>query len=477
MRITCVWGLDESAASLDRVAKDFLAAMGDMTKTSTVMLDRDQASILAMRQNLPHARILLCSFHVLKNFKKRVSELLLPTGDEEKIFRTMRRILYAKSEDHMDQLMSELLGQNEEMFLYLSSNWMEDKEMWALHLRDSIITFGNNTNNRLEAENGKLKHLLSSSSSLTECVRSLMLHNQILDAERCYSNFLQTSKSTHYLNTEPDIQALFSSLTDFAISKVQSNYKQYDVMVIGEETSRVYHVTDQDKSYNVNLENKLCSCTFSCQYQLPCRHQIYLTRHLGLEVADLAVGSRWCKANTRLESQAIDSSVRVSVTETNAVLTANQRYNKASDLTKRLAHVMSTFGTQQFLHRHNLLKEILTMWEAGHELSIADLQPEPHDDDESTTKLPDLEPLPRDITSPLPAPEPQPIDVIVTAPLPEPILTDITAPLREYDPQSITAPVPEPIQTNIITDTLPEHLPIGNDPLPDLEIHGTPSQH
>ena len=60
-----------------------------------------------------------------------------------------------------------------------------------------------------------------------------------------------------------------------------------------------------------------------------------------------------------------------------AVLTANQRYNKASELTKRLALVMSDCETQQFLQRHCLLQDILTMWEAGHEPSLADILPDP----------------------------------------------------------------------------------------------------
>lgn len=54
-------------------------------------------------------------------------------------------------------------------------------------------------------------------------------------------------------------------------------------------------------------------------------------------------------------------------------MTANQRFHKATEQTKRLAIVLSTLGTSQFKKRLGLLKGVLACWEAGTEPSIREL--------------------------------------------------------------------------------------------------------
>ena len=126
-----------------------------------------------------------------------------------------------------------------------------------------------------------------------------MFHNQILDEERDYHNFLQQATSVHYINTEPDMQKLYAEMTDFAVTKIRGNYKPNQAnatMLVGDLTSAgAYPVTDNGKSYIVCLPPKESSCTVFTSI-LPCRHQIYLARHLGHELVELVMGSRWCKA-------------------------------------------------------------------------------------------------------------------------------------------------------------------------------------
>jgi len=104
-----------------------------------------------------------------------------------------------------------------------------------------------------------------------------------------------------------------------------------------------------------------------------------LTRHLiGMELSELAVGSQWHKINTNtiLESSptASDISLIQLQTQSSAILTANQSFNKASEVTKRLALVMTKCGSDQITKSLNLLKILIILWESGKKLAFHGLE-------------------------------------------------------------------------------------------------------
>ena len=109
---------------------------------------------------------------------------------------------------------------------------------------------------------------------------------------------------------------------------------------------------------------------------MPCRHLILLTRHLGMELSELAVGSRWHKINTKLESSptASDISLIQLQTQSSAILTANQSFNEASEVTKRLALVMTKCGSDQITKSLNLLKILIILWESSKKLAFHGLE-------------------------------------------------------------------------------------------------------
>ncbi|ELT90745.1 hypothetical protein CAPTEDRAFT_79464, partial [Capitella teleta] len=52
----------ESAPYLDQMVRSFVEFVGDTSKTSCVMLDKDESEIAAIKQQMPRATILLCTF-------------------------------------------------------------------------------------------------------------------------------------------------------------------------------------------------------------------------------------------------------------------------------------------------------------------------------------------------------------------------------------------------------------------------------
>ena len=94
----------------------------DTSKTCTVILDKDQNEIDAIRNALPAASVLLCRFHVIKYFNKKVSELVLPVDEKNELFAQLKALVYAKDAEAFDSIMTKLAEMNEELHQYVSKN-------------------------------------------------------------------------------------------------------------------------------------------------------------------------------------------------------------------------------------------------------------------------------------------------------------------------------------------------------------------
>lgn len=141
--------------------------------------------------------------------------------------------------------------------------------MWAMYLQKDCPKFGNNTNNKIESENGKLK-TLSNHSSLAYCVRSLLFHNSILSLERQYRQFLDQSTEVIFKDIPSDMHPMLGTLTDFAADKVRLHLKGHGNISVGSEHEGFYAESDSGRIYSVCLSPIQCSCTFHRQSQLTC---------------------------------------------------------------------------------------------------------------------------------------------------------------------------------------------------------------
>ena len=121
-------------------------------------------------------------------------------------------------------MMSKLADMNEELHQYLSKNWLNCEHMWVIYIRSGTVTFGNDTNNRIKSENSKIRHPLSASSSMSECIRQLCFHNAILDDVRQYQQFLSKYTTVQYGNKDEDLNSLYSHYTEHAVKKMLKNH-------------------------------------------------------------------------------------------------------------------------------------------------------------------------------------------------------------------------------------------------------------
>lgn len=97
--VACTYSRRETKEKLTRIMEIF-GDYNDVSKIEVVMIDKDLTEISLLREKLPNAHIQLCSFHLMKYFKTRVSKLDKITGNAKRdLLQLLRSILYSESEE------------------------------------------------------------------------------------------------------------------------------------------------------------------------------------------------------------------------------------------------------------------------------------------------------------------------------------------------------------------------------------------
>ena len=164
----------ETKENLTRVMEIF-GEYNDLTKINVVMIDKDLTEIAILREKLPAAHIQICSFHVMKYFKSKVSKIDRTTSSERRdLLQLLRSILYSDSEDSYNEKHERLQREFSFFSEYYNNNWHNCRNMWVRCYQKKIMNFGNFTNNKIESHNEKLKQYLSAKMHLPEAVGNLI---------------------------------------------------------------------------------------------------------------------------------------------------------------------------------------------------------------------------------------------------------------------------------------------------------------
>ena len=107
---------------------------------------------------------------------------------------------------------------------YLSMNWYGIRSMWAAHAQKDVVTFGNNTNNRVESAHRQLKEHTKTMDKLKHAVQRV--HEYSVDALRqaemqCAININRRQEKNYRLF----YRNLFAKMTTFACNAVLDHLK------------------------------------------------------------------------------------------------------------------------------------------------------------------------------------------------------------------------------------------------------------
>lgn len=351
-----------------RVFLQFFPTCKEMSKV--VFIDKDFKEIEAVTQIFGEGvEVLLCIFHVLKVFKKKISDLVLPIDAKRTLMSLMKMLVYAQSQSDMNSILIKVAECDSEFHAYVQGNWMNCVNMWAMWKRKNLHTLGNNTNNFVESENAKVKMDLTSVHTLSDAVSCLLRRNSDQEQNRSISIHRQVCYSVQYSNIPPDVNVLLALFTEAANKYITQHLLKGKVVTAEVSVDGVCTVRNGDKIYQVNLQSSenACSCSFYHNMRLPCRHIIEAARSQEVPLSDLVHVSsqRWHRSELRKPVSTSQSGAKeqVLLPKSDEVMTSSTKYNLASSLLHQMSFLLTECGTQVFSQRLIVLQKLVYYWQ------------------------------------------------------------------------------------------------------------------
>ena len=158
------------------MVKTFVACNPETFNTKCIIVDKDFGEINAVKDNFPAPpSIQLCEFHVQKPFKTAVGNSQASEHGKKVLRTLLSNMLHAKDDNaYLDEKAEYDRIASEDMKSYFATNWDNCKDMWVRYRCDTFLNLGNNTNNRVESYNEKIKGILNNNDKLHTAVRGLV---------------------------------------------------------------------------------------------------------------------------------------------------------------------------------------------------------------------------------------------------------------------------------------------------------------
>ncbi|XP_060069265.1 uncharacterized protein LOC132549354 [Ylistrum balloti] len=338
--------------------------LNDTSSTTVAMVDKDLTEISVITEQIKDIKILLCTFHVMKYFKKKVSELEIKRDRKSSLMFLLSKLVYSPTASDYNENYSVLQKEFPEFIDYFDTNWHSCKEMWVHHFRTTTKFLGNHTNNKVESHNQKLKTYIKRNSHLSESIKGLFrfIKDSFDSIAKSTFNTLKTRVDYKKLNSVSDIivNSCVKAAYDLIRPQLEKHSERdFDIRLI--ENTEKLEVTYQHKTYYVDRNMEQCSCTFYTIYCLPCQHIFACRKHLGVELfIQSLIPSKW-QLNSKFDfEQEQEESplqnivlVKRETESTKKVepLTEREKYNKAMEILKDMASFLATCGQEEFIEK------------------------------------------------------------------------------------------------------------------------------
>lgn len=196
--------------------------------------------------------------------------------DKKYVKDIITKLVFAHTVDIYQRHLQDLekaLEYDKALLQYFYKNWHSCKIMWVHAYRANACSLGNNTNNRMESHNKKLKNYLTRDMHLVEAVKVLiryvthdalaLSHMQHKEMRTC----IDTSKTDKFCI---EVSAKCAEFARKLVCKKYGLFMKYPGDCVVSDGKCTVFVGS--KLYEVTNNMRTCICTFNAQYQLPRRH-------------------------------------------------------------------------------------------------------------------------------------------------------------------------------------------------------------
>ena len=389
-----------------------------ISNTKIIFVDKDFTEIKLVKELWPQSLYLLCTWHVLKYLRKQVISMEKTTKEtKQEVISIIYKIIHAKTEAAYNTEYEILMKTAPNSFSnYFTTNWHHCRETWAHYFRQSLPTLGNNTNNRIENLNGRLKTFLSANMHLPEALTELVSFIKNTQFNKATSQYAELKLAINTNKIKPVHLQISAKCTSAAPRLMYEQLEMYETkmknLAIDKLVDKSFEVsTEKGTVYKINSEMNQCSCSFMATFMLPCKHIFACRDMFNFPLfAPEMVDKRWEKGHFqdnqfRMPNKNRLKLVKNSQTKLNqkpSQMTSAEKFCKASLLTKQLADLISHEGQNIFEDKMKDLEKLLSFWQKNIAYEIIEKKNCPPFDQASlkpSNTKPDIDPPSSIVTS------------------------------------------------------------------------------
>lgn len=310
---------NEQKQTLQRLVQAFKERNPKWTETRVIITDKDASERGVFSQEM-NVDLQLCLYHVLKVFKREMNGEM----EKEVVLKCLHDMIHAANEKiYMQSYTSFKQFASVRAIDYFNKNWHPIRNQWVVGLKSSV--FNNNTNNRVESINQKLKSVINKNSTIVEFFQHLLDAISCFNIERDHRALNVVYKRTNSMFSVDSPEYEFAKhLTPFALNLVCKEIK---------------------KAKPGMASSMGCNCLFHRQFDLPCRHIFEYRKSHSLPLFSTnIVARRWTLSYYKSNHRALrpcEERAESNLTFINdqpaslKVLSQSEKYNLAQHVSKK----------------------------------------------------------------------------------------------------------------------------------------------
>lgn len=216
------------------------------------------------------------------------------TTDERNLcLSLLQKIVYSESPEEYDDYYVQLVDKAPiQVVDYFHTNWHENREEWCSHYM--IGNLGNETNNRLESLNGKMKEEMERNNYLSSFAIAFFQWLSGFNRENNFKASKNFIKKPHFAINCTEWEKQYSNyLTIAAFKYVKIELDHHEHITFWDKNNIENQVDKLNinenyfmkcKSLEITTTYKSCECRHWLSFYLPCRHIFAVRRHYDLSL-------------------------------------------------------------------------------------------------------------------------------------------------------------------------------------------------
>ena len=385
----------EDAATLSSMLELFKKHNPQYINTRTVLTDKDLTARLVYKDAMPNVDLQLCLFHVLKSMKREIhcEKLGITSAEKQLCLEIIQKVAYSHSMEEYKQLHTLLLNTGiSSVIEYYQHSWHNICEEWVVGLKRSCH-YGNNTTNRLESINQKLKQIISRFETLDCFFKDLKMAIFSLRQERsCRRANIFLKEHSANISHDSEEYAFVTTLTPMAYKLVEKQLEQSREIQLPTTThSKSNSIQVHCFNEVITVSCQSCSCRFFTLNDLPCKHILAYRRIMRLSLFDQStINRRWTLEYNEMHSTFLfqlherteqelpttsDEAPSPIIYEqhTRKPISQQEKYRELFSLCQQIAAIASESGMEAYPHKKTIVQDLLRNWQNGCDVKLVTL--------------------------------------------------------------------------------------------------------